>query len=312
MKNQILFSQMIQLFLMILFGFILFKVKLMSVELNQKLTKLLVDFTLPMLIVSSVLTQQGERELDKVGKVFLISIVLCLVLPVISYVVIKLLHFPKGQQGIYMFMFQYSNIGFMGFPILDALYGKQAVLYTAVLNMIVTLSVYTIGVAMMYAKGEDGTSVKEQIHLNQLLTPGVIGSCLAIVLYFTAIKLPKEITGAIQSVGNLTSPLAMLMIGATLANMKLHEILDDKRVYVFAVIKQIVFPLLCWPLFRQWISDSYMRGVLFILLLMPVANTAVLFATRYHADEKLAAKTIFVTTVLSILSIPLCFAVTGM
>ncbi|MCW5336067.1 AEC family transporter, partial [Pseudomonas aeruginosa] len=103
----------------------------------------------------------------------------------------------------------------------------------------------------------------------------------------------------------LTTPLAMLLMGATLAAMNVKEIFNDWRVYPYAVIKQLGLPLLMWPLLKWVIKDPFILGITFLLAAMPVANMSVLFATEYHRDEKLAAKNVFITTLLSIITVPM-------
>ena len=110
---------------------------------------------------------------------------------------------------------------------------------------------------------------------------------------------PIPITNAISILGNLTSPLAMMLIGSTLASMKIGEIFKDKRVYLFTFVKLIIIPLICYPLFQLFIKDTLVRNVFFIESLMPVANTALIFATEYDLDKKLTSRTIFLTTLLS-------------
>ena len=304
--DAVLLGQMAQLFLMILCGYLLFRAKYLTVEVNRKLTRLLLDVTLPLMILSSVLKQEGDKDFASAFEVFGISIALYLILPVISYVLVKLMRFPKKQQGIYMFMNTYSNVGFMGFPVLNALYAEKAVFYAAILNIIFNLSLYTMGVMMIHYEGSGGEkSESGRVDLKLLLSPGLIGSAAAILFYFLPVSFPEPVVGAVDSIGGLTSPLAMILIGASLANMPLKEIFNDWRVYVFALVKQLVIPLLCWPVLKMAIGDTFIRSVIFILILMPVANSVVLFANNYEKDEALAAKNVFISTVFSVGTIPL-------
>lgn len=303
MDNKVLLTQMAQLFIVIFLGYILGKAKIFTKEFNQKLTKLILDVTMPLMILNSVLTQNGEREYGKIVEIFGISIAIYIILPIIGLVLVKIIRIPLEQQGLYIFMHTYSNVGFMGFPIINALYGEKAVLYTAILNIVFNFSAYSIGVIMV----NYGNDKSEKMELKHLLSPGIIGSVISVVLYFVPVHFPEVFTGAIGSVGSITSPLAMLLIGSNLADMRVKEIFNDWRVYVFAVLKQFVVPMLCWPIIRYAIADEFIRGVIFVLILMPVANTSVLFAIRYDKGEELATKNVFMTTVLSIITVPLAF-----
>ena len=97
----------------------------------------------------------------------------------------------------------------------------------------------------------------------------------------------------------------MMLIGSTLASMKIREIFKDKRVYLFTFVKLIIMPLICYPLFQLFIKVALIRNVFFIESLMPAANTALIFATEFDLDSKLVSRTIFLTTLLSLFTIPL-------
>jgi hypothetical protein len=302
MDTSILFSQMIQMFLMIFLGYFLRKVKLLDQVFTGKLTSLLLSVCMPCLILNSVIGRTGERDLATAGLVFAIAVVLYMVLlPVVSLILVKLLRMPKKQQGIYAFMFTFSNVGFMGFPLVNALYGSDAVFYTAIINIIFTVSSFTIGVMMMHV----GQDTQAKLDPKVLLTPGVLLSLLAVVLYLLDLKFPTEIVSVTASIGNMTTPAAMLCIGSTLASMSVREVLNDWRVYLFSVIKQVLIPLALLPLLRVVVPGDFLQGLLYLLLLTPVANSAVLLATEHGFDEKLAAKGVFVSTVLSVVTIPL-------
>lgn len=301
MDIQILFTQMIQMMLMILVGWLLRKVKLLDAGFTGKLTTLLLNVTVPCMILASVMTQTSERNLGEAALVFGFGLVLYTLLPLFSLLLVKLLRFPLEQQGVYTFMMAYSNVGFMGFPLINALYGSDALFYTAIINVIFTISTYTIGLALMH----HGSGRKATIRPKTFLTPGVLLSLFAMVLYLLDLRFPDPLVSAVDSIGDLTTPLAMFCIGSTLASMSPKNIFNDWRVYLFSVVKQVLLPLLLLPVLRLVISSDYLRGILYVLILTPVANSSVLFATQYGFDEKLAAKGVFITTILSMVTIPL-------
>lgn len=301
MNLSIILSQMTQLFLLIFLGFFLYKVHILSKSLNQGLTKLILHVTLPFMIFSSVLEQANRPPVVEVLSVFLIAIILNFLMPFFCLLVIKLLRFPKAEQGLYAFMCAFSNIGFMGFPILNALYGETGLFYGGIFNIIFNLSIFTVGIYLM----NYGTEKKAAIQLKSLFTPGIILSSLSVIVYFLNIPFPSVLVETISDLGSITSPCAMLLIGSTLATMDLKSIFSNRRIYVFSILKQFLLPLILFPLFRFFIKNEFLLGLSFVLYLMPTANTAVLFATNYGKDEKLAAKGVFITTVFSMISVPL-------
>ncbi len=301
MEIEIILHQMLQLFLMMSLGYLLYKVKLIDSEFIKKLTKLLLNVTLPATILASVLEQDAKRDMSAVAETFAVSVGIYIVLPLVSLIAVRLMRLPKQDRNLYAFMMTYSNVGFMGFPLIDALFGQTAVFYAAILNIVFNVSVFTCGVVMMNAGRENGANFKWK----NLLSPGVSISVLSIVIYLLNIHFPEDITSAVASVGAVTTPLAMIVIGATLATMEIRAVFNDWRVYLYSVVKQVLLPLLLWPVLKLVIADTFILEIVFVLILMPVANTSVLFATEYGGNEKLAAKTIFITTVMSMVTIPL-------
>ena len=199
-----------------------------------------------------------------------------------------------------MFMNVFSNIGFMGFPMINAIFGADKVFYAAIFNLIFNLCIYSLGAPLM----QFGTGRKTKFNAKSLLTPGIILSLIAIAIYFLNIPCHRVLAEGVHMVGSITSPVAMLLIGATLARMDAKSVLCEWRVYPFAVIKQVLIPILLWFPICALVHDELILGITLIMLAMPVANTAVLFATEYDCNEMLAAKNVFITTLLSLLSIP--------
>lgn len=296
--------QMIQLFLVISIGYILSKIKILDVDFNKKLTTLLLSVTTPALIVSSVLTTTDYLPIKDILFVFLVGIIIYIALPIIGFIIVKIMRVPMPQQGLYIFMTVFSNIGFMGFPVMKAIFGNDAIFYTAIFNMIFNLLVFTVGTGIMGY----GTDRKTKINLKDLLSPGVVASLIALLIYFVQLKFPDVIVSTVTMIGDITTPMAMLIIGSTLANIPIKEVFGELRLYPYTLIKQVILPILAYPILSLFIKDSLILGVTLIMISMPVANTAVLFATEYDGDVSLAAKSVFMTTLLSIITIPLIVA----
>lgn len=304
MEISVILSQMIQLFLILSLGYFLFKIDLFNKDMNRRITRLLLDVTLPATILNSVLSQTQRPSGNSVWMAFLIAGIMYLVLPVISYLLVKILHLPKEDQGMYLFMSTYGNVGFMGFPVIQAVFGADSVFYTAIFNIIFNMSCFSLGIIMIHY-GSSEKSEKITLNWRALISPSTISSLAAVLIYVLDIHFPDIICSTVKSVGNVTTPLAMMLIGSTLATMNLREIFGDWHVYPFAVIRQFLLPLLLWPLLEKLIADPWLLGITFVLFIMPSANTCVLFATKYHRNEQLAAKTVFITTFLSMVTVPL-------
>lgn len=305
MSITVVLLQMIKLFLIMCIGYVLYKIKMIDDHTKAQLTKVLLYVTMPALIINSFVENMGSDKKDMLGELFVIAVILYAVLPVIAILLNVLLRIKKSLRGIYMFMTVFSNVGFMGFPVADALYGTEGVFYAAVFNCIFNISVFTLGVLMInYGRIDEGDKASA-LSVKKLLNPGVLCSIAAVVIFLLEIPVPGVIMDVLSSVGGLTSPLAMILVGASLAMMNIKEMLGGVKVYVYTVIRQIVLPLLSWPVIDRFIENDVVAAVTLIMVAMPVGNTAVLFATEYGCEEKEAAKAIFLTTLAAIVSIPL-------
>ncbi len=123
MEIEVILHQMIQLFIIMGLGYLLYKVKIIDEGFNKKLTRFVLDCTLPLMVLASVLEQPADRDYGVVAEMIVISAGIYIVLPVIAFVIVKFMRLPIDQQGMYMMMLTYGNVGFMGFPVLNAIYG---------------------------------------------------------------------------------------------------------------------------------------------------------------------------------------------
>lgn len=301
MEASVIFSQLIQMFLMMFLGGVLRKLRLLDQAFTGKLTTLLLNVTMPCLTFHSVMEQMDNRDFASAGIAAFMGAVMYVVLPLLALGLVCLLRFPKEQRGLYAFMLTYSNVGFMGFPLVKAVFGESAVFYTAIINIAFNISCFTIGIILMY----HGREQQVKLSPRQLLTPSIILSLLAVLMYLLAMPFPDEIISVVGSIGDMTTPLAMLCIGSVLAAMPLKEVVGDWRVYLFSLIKQVILPLCLLPLLHLTLRNQLLLGIGYLLILTPVGNTAVLFATQHDGDASLAARGVFISTILSLVTIPL-------
>lgn len=310
----VLMNQLIQLFIIICTGFIAYRIHIFNEHSIKSLNRFLLDVTLPLMMIDSVLSMKQRPEASQVAYLFAASIIFYLVMPVIAFLIVKLMirtmNIMRSRQGAYMFMLIFSNVGFMGFPILQAACGTQgdtAVFYAAILNIFFNLSSFTYGVIMIGY----GEAAQTAFKLKSLLSPGIISAVLAIIIYLTNIHFPSTIENIIDTIGGLTSPLAMILVGATLASIKLSEVFNEWKIYIFAAIKQFILPIILYPVFRLFLGDTLLFNVLFIEFLMPIANTALMLSGEYGGDTKFISKFIFISTAMSLVTIPLTIYLCG-
>lgn len=302
----IIVKSMIELCIVMFFGYFLYKIKMLDDNFVKRMTRLILEVALPAQILASVFELSERQSLyDVVSSLLVFAALMFIVLPILGFIIAKIIRAKKNQVGLYTFMTVYSNCGFMGFPVISALCGPTGLFYAAMYNLVFNLSIYTLGRWMMAKDCTNG----EKFNPKDLLSPGVIVAALAIVIYFLNIHLPSVLTESVSLLGSMTSPAAMLVIGCTLAQMDIKSIFADIRVYPWTVLSRLLLPVLLWFPLSLVIKNTFVLQITYILVAMPVANSAALFATSYGGDTELAAKTIFITTILSLVTVPLCILI---
>lgn len=316
MHITVIIEQMGKLFLILCLGFALARIELLDQHTKQKLTKILLNVTTPLMMIDAFYDRMqmlGEQESDlgvSVGMLFVYSFAFYLILIVLSLILVAALHPPMDDKRLYIFMTIFGNVGFMGFPIVKSVYGTEGLFYAAIVNSVFNIFVYTFGVVLMGGTGESGSgSLAERIKQipwkKLLLTPAVIGTAVGILIFVCRIPLPGIIADTCGTLGDLTSPLAMLVVGANLSGMKIKDVLTNMRMNIYVLLRQIAMPLVFWLIISQFVTHPVLAPTLLLMSCMPVANTTALFATEYNGNEKLASQGIFMTTLFSLISFPL-------
>ncbi len=292
-----IFSQMAILMVGIALGFLACKCNIMDGEFVRRLSKLVLHITTPAMVLHSVIGSERVLSHHDIYLFTGVAFATYAVLILVSFVVPKLLRVPAPQKGVYRFMTIFSNSIFMGFPVVRLLFGAHAVFYAAVFNIPFILLSYAYGIYLV--SGQTRFSPK------LLISPAIISILLAYVLYLFDLDAPQLLIDAADFIGQITTPAAMLIIGATLAGIPLRSVLTDVRLYAFSLLKLIVLPVALWAVLRLFVENDLIVGVTVVLVAMPAATNATMMCAQYGGDADTAARGIFISTVLSIVTIPL-------
>lgn len=315
MDISVIISQTGKLFLILCLGFVLARLSLLDQHTKQKLTKILLYVTTPLMMIDAfydrakMLDDQQSAATVPIGRLFAYAFVFYLLLIVLSLLLTALIRPPKSDRRLYMFMTIFGNVGFMGFPLVQSVYGSEGLFYAAIVNSVFNIFVYTFGVVLMggteHAEGRLIDHIRKIPWKKLLLTPAVIGTAVGILIFIFRIPLPGIIADTCSTLGDLTPPLAMLVVGANLSGMKIKNILTNMRMNIYVLLRQIALPLIFWLIISRIVRHPVLAPTLLLMSCMPVANTTALFATEYNGNETLASQGIFLTTLLSLVSFPL-------
>lgn len=303
MDIMVVFQTMLKLFLLLILGFVLFKCHIFDEYTNKKISALIVNVTSPMLIISSIAGVEGSNK----SIVFLMigaGILMYIGFIILGKIINRIFPFPKKDWPVYECMVVFANTGFMGYPVLLDVFGQEAVFYASLIHMAFNFFVYTYAI-MCLTKGDDS---EFKLNFKQLLTPGIILIFVGIFIYLFDIQLPSVLMDTINSVGSLTAPLSMMMIGSSLAVYPIKDSFTDWRSYVFAFVRLMIVPFVTMIMCRLLHIDAYYANITIITNAMPVGSVVLMLATQYNANVKIVTRNIVVSTLLSVITIPIVVA----
>lgn len=304
----LILQQMLALFLIMLAGFFAEQKNILDEDTCKKISWIVVNIANPAMILSSV---SGESRIQpgELAVTSLIAMLMFLCLMILASFLPGILRVDKSQYGVYRVMTVFSNIGFMGFPILSALYGKESLLYAALFVLIYNVLIYTYGIICLNPKPSEGSRSMVKTSLKKIGNVGVLASLGALVLYFGNFSLPDMVSQVFDMFANLTAPLSMMVIGASLGQMSVKDMARDVKLLVFSVIKLLVIPVSGMWILSRFLENLVLLGVCMVMLATPVGSMTAMLAQQYECDSELASKGVALTTLLSVAAIPLVAAV---
>ncbi len=291
-------NQMLVLLVLLIVGVAAYKTGITDDTANQKLSRLLLHVVQSAMILGSVMGTELTMGAIDVLLILLYTFIMYALLIALALLVPKVLRVKEPAAGMYRFATVFGNVGFMGFPIIASVFGSEAVFYAALCNMPFNLLIYTLGI--VFVSGE-----KRAFDWRLFVNAPLIATLIALIIFFFQIPVPGFLSEAVNLLGDMTVPMAMLVIGASLGKMPLREVLGDWRIYAFAPIRLILAPVLVWFVLHFFVTDATVLGTIVLLAATPVAANATMICIEYGGDQALASRSVFVTTVLSVVTIPL-------
>ncbi len=383
----VMLQQMIVMFLMMAVGYLCYRKQILTEEVSRKVSVIVVNVANPCMILSSALTDQQMQGKELV-QTLAIVVMMYVFLLVMAQLLPRILCIQKESRGAYAAMTVFANIGFMGFPVLAAMYGNGALLYGAVFQIPFNILIYTYGVAVLTrkqgacAKTEQDVNAEVDVKTEQdmkaeqdvnaevdvkaeqdvnaevdvkaepngktgerqdaqgitaavngkseniengseqqgklqgtveivkkIFNIGVIACIAAMLLYFLQTPVPSFLQAFITNLGNLTAPLSMMIIGASLAQMPLKELFLDKKLLLFSLVKLLLLPAVWMIMVNCVAGQEILRGVCLVMMATPAGSMTAMLAQQYGGDYETASRGVALTTVLSVITMPLLAAV---
>lgn len=295
-----IFSRMVStqtlLLLFMLLGYIIRKTGIITPATRGSFNLFLINITLPAMILHSFLGEVSFDHLTQSGIILAVSAASCLLAWLIGCVLWK--GQPISRKGPLIFGTMFSNAGNAGLPVVQLVFGDVGVFFASIFLIPVRILMWTLGVGLFLPDKQEGRWRK------LLLNPSIIVVFLGLGLMMTGLKLPGVLGDAVKRVGDITSPLSMILIGTTLAEMPLRQMLC-KEAFTMSILRLVVLPLITLAVLILLRADPLVAGVVFVLSAMPVATNTVVLSERYGMDYHMAGRCVLLSTLLSLITVPL-------
>ena len=297
MGNSQLINQVIVLFIIMIVGFYAKKKKFLNTTVDKGLSELLINITLPFMIVTSFNIKYEATMVSNAQKILMYSFLIHISLIFIGKMLF--FKFPKNKKQVFKFITIFCNVGFMGYPVLESIYGGIGVFYAAIFNIPFNILLWTVGV-MLFTGEKDFKSMRKAV-----ANPALIAVFIGLILFAYSIKLPLPIATSLKLVGSTTTPISMIIIGSMLAEMQFKNIFSDLSIYYASLVRLLIVPLLVYVVLTLLKVDILLLNICIILQAMPAAVMAPIIAEKYNGDSLLASQCVFITTLVSGITIPI-------
>ena len=297
----------IKIFFSMALGFFLYKIKMLNTTVNVSLSRFLVEVVVVCMTFTSIVSLDDEAEKSDVLLLLLIGVIIYVILIPISLGLTRLLKTPAQSRGVYDCLMIFGNVGFIGLPIAESLYGNVGLFFMAILNIHFNLLCYTLGFWLI----TKDNGKKQKMSLKSLINPGIIAIIIALIIFFCDIKIPDIVLSPFQFVGNITSPLALIVLGSSIAAHPLKMVFSQWRIYVLTFVRMIILPLAAFFICRSLLGPGMMTNIITLYVGMPSAVITGMFALAYGGDEESATAGTAMMNIFCIITIPAIYLLTS-
>ena len=296
------------MFIIIAVGYGVTKAGIFSAKARADLTNIVIYVILPANIFNSFNVEFAPEILQQSGLILIVAFGLQGLYMILNKVLFR--RFVPGQRAVLQYAMIGNNAGFMGLPIMGAVFGPMGLLYGSIMLIPMRIFMWTVGLALFTNKeaNETDKAGKRKKRKKDIITlvshPCTWAVIVGFAYIFAPFRLPAFLSNAIQVIGDATTVLTMLIVGSLLSGTKLRSALD-KGCFYYSFIRLIGIPAIAFGVLSLIDADPIAKGVIVLASAMPAAIATAMLAEKYNADSGFASKTIFVSTALSIVTLPI-------
>ena len=297
-----IFKQVLMLYIIMMIGTVIYRLKVINDETLTRLSKLMLHVTIPANILMG-LSNSGDLVKSDFLQMVILSALSYLFVMILSVVVLRVFFIKKEERPFYQYISIFGNIGFIGYPMLMIIIGKEALLLGAVVNIFYSLLLYSLGIYLMSQYSEEENT--GGFEWKRLISPGIIIAVLSIVFFFLDIRLPGVLNDTVEMLGGMTSPMAMIVLGASINKINFKTIIKNYRIIIISIMKMVAYPISFAYILRLLGFTGMPAMVAVVLMGMPIATTAVITALEFNKKNLVKASEASVfSTLLLIVTIP--------
>lgn len=290
-------SQILILFIIMFIGAAAKRAKVLNSSIEDSISVLLIQIAMPALVISSTNFERTSEVLPNMLSILAITFVSYLVAIVLSTAAVKALKYDRESANVFISLIVFANVGFMGYPVTRAFFSEVGVFYATVVNLVFTSFLWTYGILLFNSQGKPD--------YKKLLNIGTISALIAVFMFLFQLRLPYYIQTAFDLTGKMTTPLSMILIGAMIAEIDIAKLVSNKKVYLVAAVKLLIMPLATAFLLKYLGFNSTVISICTVMAAMPSGATNAIFARQFDSEPLFASVGVFITTLLSILTLPI-------
>ena len=299
MEVYIIFESVLSLFFMILIGVYGCKRKIITAAINKGLIDILIQLALPCMILSSFIYTYDDTIKTNVLKTFYYSFAVYFITIVLSRFI--LLPVKRNKNTILHFSNVFVNTGYIGFPVLYSVYGAEGVIYGSIFNMYFVIFLWTYGLLLFKGRLEKNSLIEELRKI--VFNPSIIAVCAGIIIMIFDLKIPAPLLSSIKSVGSISSPLSMIIIGVILSTANLKRYIHDWTLYYGLATKLIIIPVIIYVISLFLGETSKAVNTVIIMSSMPASAMTAIFAESFDKEKEYAAVVVSLSTLVSLFTI---------
>lgn len=311
MSIDVVLQQMVIIFILIMIGYFLFRSSRLSESTSRQISSIIVNFCNPALLICSVFDEAPKASAkDLLTGAFLVVIAYA-ILWLCGHVIPALLKAPKQDIFAWRLITIYGNVSFIGIPLASAVLGPGALIYVSLNNLAYNILIYTHGLSVIKRaagiseKGTERSPFRPTSCIKNIINVGTVSAAVTIILYLCNLHVPVLVSDTLSCVGRSTTFLSMLVLGVSVAQLPLKEIFSHVRLYLFAMLRMALVPIGSIFLFRLFTDNTLIINTTVLLLAVPAGNMPLILSKQYGIDNPVLPRGIILTTLLSLITIPL-------